>query len=139
MGNVPIVNNCVQFQGSDAKARNARVENGAFKLDIAGAYNVEGLEAINRSFSFTDTTVTLTDEFVYSGKVDIVDRLVSFHEIELVADGVIRIKDATVTYDPDKYELTVEKEACRFKKDVFANYASFKLKDGVSVFKITIE
>ncbi|MBQ1260678.1 MAG: heparinase II/III family protein [Clostridia bacterium] len=137
--NLPIVNNCVQYQGNTAKAKDARVENGEFKLDISPAYNVEGLEAINRSFSFTDTTVTLTDEFVYSGKVDIVDRLVSFHEIELVKDGVIRIKDATVTYDPNKYELTVEKEACRFKKDVFANYASFKLKDGVSVFKITIE
>ena len=137
--NLPIVNNCVQFQGSDAKARGARVENGEFKLDIAGAYKVDGLEAINRTFCFTDDTVKLTDEFVYTGTGDIIDRLVSYHEFEKVCDGEIKIKDTTIIYDPEKYELTIEKEACKFKKNVYANYASFKLKNNVKVFEITIK
>lgn len=134
---VPIVNGAVQLAGADAKARNTRVEDGKFITDIAGAYNVEGLESIVRSFSFTEDSVTLTDEFVYTGEGEILDRIVSYHDIEKVEDGVLRIKAATVKYDPDKYELTIESENSRFSSAV-GKYATFKLKPGVKTFTVTI-
>lgn len=136
--NLPIINGAVQAGGRDAKAKDSKVENGVFSTDIAGAYNVEGLESVKRSFSFTDETVTLTDEFVYTGEGDIVDRLVSFHDIEKVKDGEIKFKTATVTYDPEKYELTLENEKCPFA-DIYIKYASFKLKPGVTAFTVTIK
>ena len=136
--NVPIVDGRVQICGAEAKAEDSKFENGVFSTDIAGAYMVEGLEAIKRSFTFTEDTVTLTDEFVYNGEGEIADRLVSLHEIVKVQDGVLKIKDATVNYDPDKYELVLEKEECRFRQNVFAKYATFKLKKGVTTFTVTI-
>ena len=135
--NLPIINGTVQFAGREAVAKDTKVENGVFSTDIAGAYKVEGLNSIKRSFTFTEDAVTLTDEFDYTGEGEIIDRLVSFHEIEKIEDGKIKIKDAIVTYDPDKYELTIEKEQCRFK-DVFAKYATFKLKPGVKTFTVTM-
>ena len=136
--NLPIINGTVQFAGNDAKARNTRVQDGKFITDIAGAYKVEGLNSVVRTFSFTDEAVTLTDEFDYDGEGEIIDRLVSFHQIEKVAEGELKIKAATVKYDPDKYELVIEKEQCRFR-DTFVNYATFKLKDGVTEFTVTME
>ena len=135
--NLPIIAGAVQYAGRDAAAKDIKVENGVFSMDIAGAYKVEGLNSVKRSFSFTDDTVTLTDEFDYTGEGEIIDRLVSYHEIEKIADGEVKFKDATVTYDPDKYELVIEKEQCRFK-DTFAKYATFKLKPGVKTFTVTI-
>jgi hypothetical protein len=135
--NLPIINGMVQFAGREAVAKDTKVENGVFSTDIVGAYKVEGLNSIKRSFTFTEDAVTLTDEFDYTGEGEIIDRLVSFHEIEKIEDGKIKIKDAIVTYDPDKYELTIEKEQCRFK-DVFAKYATFKLKPGVKTFTVTM-
>ena len=136
--NLPIINGAVQAGGVDAKAKDSKFENGVFSTDIAGAYRVEGLESIKRSFSFTDETVTLTDEFVYTGEGDIIDRLVSYHEIEKIEEGKVKFKDAIVTYDPDKYELTIEKEKCPFS-ETYIKYASFKLKPGVTTFTVTMK
>ena len=136
--NLPIIDGHVQFEGKDAKARDSKFENGVFSTDIAGAYKVDGLESVKRSFTFTEDTVTLTDEFVYSGEGEIAERLVSYHAIEKVQDGVLKFKDATVTYDPDKYELVIEKEECRFRNNLFAKYATFKLKKGVTTFTVTM-
>ena len=135
--NLPIINGSVQASGRDAKATNTRVEDGKFITDIAGAYRVEGLNSIERTFSFTEDTVTLTDKFDYTGQGEIIDRLVSYHEIEKVKDGEIKFKDATVTYDPDKYELTLEREKCPFS-EVYIKYATFKLKEGVTEFTVTM-
>ena len=54
-----------------------------------------------------------------------------------VKDGEIKFKDATVTYDPDKYELTLEREKCPFS-EVYIKYATFKLKEGVTEFTVTM-
>ena len=83
--------------------------------------------------------MTLTDEFIYNGEGDIVERIVSYHPITLESDGVAMIKDAVITYDPSKYEASIESEKCAFKENVFANYLNFKLKEGVSTFKVTIK
>ncbi|MBR2459736.1 MAG: heparinase II/III family protein [Clostridia bacterium] len=136
--NLPIIDGQVQFAGKDAKARDTKFEDGVFSTDIAGAYKVEGLESVKRSFTFTDDAVTLTDEFVYSGEGIIAERLVTYGVIEKVEDGLLKFKDATVTYDPEKYELVLEKEERRFVPNQFARYATFKLKKGVRTFRVTI-
>ena len=83
--------------------------------------------------------MTLNDEFVYNGTGDIIERLVSYHSITLESEGVARIKDAIITYDPSKYEVSVESEKCTFKNNVFANYLNFKLKEGIFSFNINIK
>lgn len=136
---VPIINGIYQSEGAEFKASDCRYENGIFSMDIAGAYKVQGFRSARRSFSFTDDSVTLTDEFVYDGEGDIVERMVSYHPITLESDGVVRIKDATVIYDPNKYDVYTESEECAFKNNVFVNYLNFKLKEGVYTFKATVK
>ncbi len=112
---VPIVDGVVQFFGKDAAATNTSYENGVFSTDIAGAYKCEGLESIKRSFSFTNDTVTLTDDFVYSGAGEIVERIVTLFEPK-IEGNTITVEDVTITFDPAICSVSVNTET-RERKD----------------------
>ncbi|MBE6609897.1 MAG: hypothetical protein E7634_04445 [Ruminococcaceae bacterium] len=133
---VPIVDGALQFYGKDAAAKNTTFENGVFSTDIAGAYKCEGLDSIKRSFAFTNDTVTLTDEFVYSGAGEIVDRIVTLFEPKV--DGcTVTVEDVTVTFDPALCDVSVNSEI-RERKDT-CYFIDFKLKPGVRKFTCTIK
>lgn len=136
--NVPIINGTYQSTGRDFKAKNTKVDGGVFSTDIAGAYKCEGLNAINRSFSFTENTVTLNDVIDYSGDGEIIERLVSLFKAEIVEPGKVKIEDVTVKYDPEKYDCELSSENARFKNET-VTYVNFKLKDGVKEFTCVIE
>ena len=136
---VPIINGVYQSEGAEFKARDCKFENGVFSIDIAGAYNLKELKALKRSFSFTDDSVTLTDDFFYEGDGDIVERMVSFDTFAHGSQGEIIVGDAVICYDPETCDVSFESEKCTFKDNVYANYLDFKLKKGVSSFKITVK
>jgi hypothetical protein len=128
---VPIIDGVYQFAGRDATSVGTKFENGVFSTDIAGAYKCEGLESIKRSFSFTGDTVTLTDDFVYSGAGEIVDRIVTLFEPKI--DGnTVTVEDVTVTFDPAICDVSIDTEI-RERKDT-CYFIDFKLKPGVRTF-----
>lgn len=128
---VPIVDGKVQFFGKAAAATNTAYENGVFSTDIAGAYQCDGLESIKRSFSFTADTVTLTDDFVYSGAGEIVDRIVTLFEPNIDGD-TITVEDVTIKFDPALCDVSVSTEI-RERKDT-CYLINFTLKPGVKTF-----
>lgn len=130
--NLPIVNGVEQFFGSDAKADKFEYQNGKLEAEIAGAYKCEGLTSIKRSFEFTDTEITLTDSFAYSGSGDIVERMVSLIKPEVLENGKIAIETAEISFDFEKYELSISEEL-RERGDT-CYLIDFKLKTGINSF-----
>ena len=133
----PLIGDVCQFTGRDAKATDVKYENGVFSMNIAGAYKCEGLERIDRSFSFTDDTVTLTDSFGYTGEEQITDRIVTLLKAEKTADNTVTVEDTAITFDPAAcdVEITVEKSS----RDADIYLIDFKLKKGVKKFTCSIK
>lgn len=91
----PYFGNTVQKYGAEYAACNTKYENGIFTSDIAGAYGDENVKSIVRTFSFTDTAITLTDAFDYTGTEKITDRIVTTVEPEI--NGLtVKLDDLTV-------------------------------------------
>ena len=108
---VPIVDGQLQFPGREAAAVNTKFENGVFSTDIAGAYRCQGLTGLRRRFAFTEDTVTLTDEFDYTGTGEITERIITLFE-PVVEAGCVRVADVTVSFDPGICRVSVSSEPC---------------------------
>ncbi len=132
---VPIVDGELQVFGKEYAAVGTKYENGIFSMDIAQAYNCDGLESILRSFSFTDDSVTLRDKFVYTGDGEIVERLVSLIKPEY-ENGILSIEDTVIEFDSSVCELELGEEIGERNHCYFID---FKLKDGVREFCCTIK
>ncbi len=135
--NVPAIGGVHQSFGGRFKAKDTKFENGVFSTDIAGAYEVEGLNSIKRSFSFTDDSVTLTDKFDYTGSEKIVEKLVSLVKPE-ICDGYVKIDEACAYFDENVCDVEVICEE-RAENLGEAYIVAFTLKDGVKEFTVNIK
>ena len=88
---------CQKF-GAAYISEDVKFENGVFSMDIAKSYGDENVKSVKRAFCFTDTTVTLQDEFVYTGDAEITDRIV-LKEEPTVSDGAVTTESLTISYD----------------------------------------
>lgn len=107
---VPIIGGKYQLFGKQYASREIKYENGVFSADISGAYALDELKALKRSFSFTDSTVTLTDKFDYTGDGEITERLVTLVMPEIIEDGVITVDGVRLTYDPSVCTCRISSE-----------------------------
>ena len=105
-------------------------------MNIATAYKCDGLEAINRKFSFTEESVTLSDSFTYSGNGKITERLVTLLVPEITEPGTVKIEDVTVKYNPEKCVCTIGSEPKNTTETCY--FIDFTLNDGVKDFKARI-
>ena len=113
-----------------------KYENGVFSSDIAGAYEIEGLNSLVRAFSWNDNTVTVTDTYDYTGEGDIVERFVSFIQPVSEKAGEVTVSDVTVNYDPAVCELTLGSEGLEGNRGTLY-FIDLKLKKGVTEFTAT--
>ena len=132
---LPMIDGKYQSFGRERAARDVKYEDGIFSLDLAPAYECEELTTLRRAFSFTENSVTLSDEFEYSGDGEIVERLVSLFEPKINEDTVT-IEDATVEFDPNTCTPSISYEE-REKGDR-CYFIDFKLKSGVRRFECTL-
>ena len=101
---LPTFGGAEQKEGREYAARDTRVDGKDFVLDIAPAYGLDSLSKCERRFSFTETGVSISDSFDYSGDGAIVERVVSMREPKKIEDGKIAILDSILTYDADAVE-----------------------------------
>lgn len=127
---VPIINGTYQHVGKEFAAKDTRFENGVFSSDISGAYPIPELKSLIRSFTFTDSTITLTDKFDYCGEGAIVERFVSLAEPKKEADGRVTVDGVTLTYDPAKCELAFNTELHNNTQTIY--FTDLTLKSGVN-------
>ena len=136
---VPVINGKYQVFGGGARAEDAKFENGTFSMNIAKAYNLDGLERIDRSFTLSDDSIILTDRFVYNGNGEIVDRLTSTFKPNMLSEGKIALDDAVITYDPAVCQCTISSEATTRNPEVLCYMIDFKLYSGQSEFSCKIQ
>ena len=135
---LPVIGGEGQKFGSQYRATDVDFKEGSFAMDIAGAYCIEGLDSIVRSFTPGEDSVRLVDEIVYNGEGGVVERLVSLIEPEL-GEGVIRIAECTVEFDPAAYDVTVTKTEGTAGHDKEIYLIDFALHAGVSRFEILMK
>ena len=131
---VPLIAGESQPVGADAKAVDVSWREGEFSFDMAGAYNVPELKSLKRSFKCCAEGVTLTDEYIYEGEGELVERFVSVVEPRLASEGVLAVGEPEVRFDPAVCTLEIVKTAgtAGHNKDVFL--IDFKLGEGVRRF-----
>lgn len=133
---VPMIGDTCQSFGKQFAAKDAKYENNVFSLDLAGAYECEGLEAINRSFKFDEDKVTLTDAISYNGDKKITERLVTRYAPDVSEAGNIKVDCGGVIYDPSVCNVEVSSEPLSKGGQVY--FIDFILNDGVKELSVTL-
>ena len=126
---VPIIDDVCQSYGKEFKAKDAKYENGVFSVDIAGAYECEGLNSIVREFKMTETDVAATDTFDYTGNGKIVDRIATRHEPKVVSEGLVTAGKGSISFDPQVCDLAINSQ--QDSRDNTIWFIDFTLKKGV--------
>ena len=133
---VPYFGDVIQKFGAEYTSKDTKFENGVFSSDIAGAYGDENVKSILRSFSFTDTTITLNDKFVYTGSDKITDRLALKVKPELV-NGTVVAGELTVKFDADVADVVLSET--KTSKNTTVYFADFVLKEGKDEITLVFE
>ena len=129
---VPIIGGKNEKFGREFAATDVKYENGVFSMDIAGAYALDELKSLKRVFTLKEDTVTVTDEFDYTGNGELIDRVVTTLEPKL-GDGTVTAGIGELVYDPSECEVALSSEKTSRGATVW--FIDLKLKDGVN--KIT--
>jgi hypothetical protein len=107
---VPIIDGEYQSHGSEAAARELTYDGAVFSLDIAGAYsNLGEGEKIYRSFALGDSSVTLTDKFLFNKERGVTERFITRFEPDISVSGTVKVEEATLKYDGERWSVSVEK------------------------------
>ena len=128
--NVPIINGKYQknIPGTGSKTS---FENGVFSVEFNSVYGINELSQLKRDYSFTDSSVTVTD--TYKGATAFAERLVSYLEPKLL-DGEIVIGRAHIKYDKNAYRVSYDSDIHATECDVDGN-----IKRGETVYLTTLE
>lgn len=107
---VPIIDGKYQLFGGQYASKDVSCSDGVFSADISGAYALDELRSLKRSFSFTDSTVTLTDEFEYCGDGIITERFVTLQKPTVTSEGEVAVDGAVLKYDPSSCTVSISSE-----------------------------
>ncbi|MBQ7386654.1 MAG: heparinase II/III family protein [Clostridia bacterium] len=131
---VPIIDGEGQKHGAQFNAKGASYKNGVFSFDMSAAYGNSELRGLKRSFVLSDGFATLTDEFDYIGEGDIIERIVTLREPQLLSNRIV-IGDSEI-YDFCTEDCAVSYRDTRHNKLYFVD---FKLSKGAQKFECKIK
>ena len=105
---VPIIDGKYQSDGKRFKANVIKSGGGKFEADISGAYDIEELKELKRSFTVYDGGVLMEDSFTFSGSAEhkITERFVSVKKPE-ASGGAVRIGNMVIECEAD-FEIKSE-------------------------------
>ena len=133
---VPFFGENYQKPGKGYAAKDTRLENGEFSTDISAAYGIEELKAFVRSFSFTDTSVIMTDTLDYEGEDAVTERFVTLTRPE-VSEGVITIGSGKLYFDASISTPAIGEE--ELNNGAICYLIDFTLPKGAKSFTVTVE
>ncbi len=109
---------------------------GYLAMDMAKAYDIDGLESLHREYVADENSVTITDKFDYSGSDTITERFVCRYA-PIVENGVAKIADATLEYDASLATVDVTEEMTTTNYKIYM--LDFHLNPSVREFKVVIK
>lgn len=130
--NVPIINGKYQANIPEAYPTTSFV-NGVFSVDFRVAYDIPELKKLVRDYSFSDTGITVCDNFEIEGDCSFTERIVSYIE-PTILDGVVDYGKAKIKFDSSLATARVEKDIHAKVLDVDGNLAK-----GEDVYLISID
>jgi len=133
---VPYFGDIIQKSGPEYGSCDVDFKDGVFTMDIAAAYGSEDIKSVKRSFTFTDTEVTLTDEFVCSEGIPVTDRIVLTERPE-IKDGAVVTESIAIIYDASAASVSLTEQINSKNKTIY--FADFTLKTGVSKLTLVFE
>lgn len=132
---VPLINGATQDAGHEFAASDTRFDNGVLSMELKGAYSVDELKSLVRAFTISDDKIILRDKII--GDVQATERLVTLTKPE-IAPGVIKIKSATLTFNPD-YAVSVSVSSGSSMRNSRVYLIDFALPSGNTEFEIEIK
>lgn len=126
---VPIIGGQYQVAGREHAAETT-YENGVFTVEMHRGYDISALTELKRSFSFTDSTVTVADTFGLTEEMSITERFVSRKPAE-ITDGTVKTGSLTLKASAGA-DVTVHEEEGVWCID-------YALTPGVRSFTLTVE
>ncbi|MBQ3015902.1 MAG: heparinase II/III family protein [Clostridia bacterium] len=133
---VPYFGDTVQKFGSDFGSSDVKFEDGVFSFDMASSYGCDDVKSVKRSFSFTDTVITLCDSFDYSGNAPITERFVTRFTPE-VSEGAVTVAELTVKFDPTVCTVSIREALTMRNTPLY--FIDFELNEGVRDFTVSFE
>ncbi|MBO5262568.1 MAG: heparinase II/III family protein [Clostridia bacterium] len=130
--NVPIINGKYQANIPEAYPTTS-FENGVFYVDFRVAYDIPELKKLVRNYSFSDTGVSVCDNFDIEGECTFTERIVSYIEPK-INGGTIDYGKVTVNFDPELASARVEKDIHAKELEIDGS-----LKKGVDIYLISID
>lgn len=105
---VPIINGHRQMFGEQYAARDVVCNGNQFRLDILGAYGMDG--SLIRTFETGVKKIRITDAYKLEDQpLSVVERFVSFDQ-PLMQDGALIWKEFTLSYDADQLTHSLSAE-----------------------------
>lgn len=110
--NLPLIDGCTQNVGPEACGKNISLTEAGLSLDMAPAYGLDHLPALQRDIRFDNVTggMTLTDTFTLTGEHTVTERFIARGKVT-VSDGCAHIayngEELTLHFDPDVFTATV--------------------------------
>lgn len=132
---VPIVNGAGQRFGHKFAASDVSFKDGVLSMDLKGAYAVENLESLVRTFTAHEDKIVLCDKI--KGDVKLTERLVTLTKPE-IAPGTIKIKSATLSFNPE-YSVSVSVGCGTSKANCEVYLIDFTLPENSTKFEIEIK
>jgi hypothetical protein len=132
---LPIINGNYQREGRAFASTDVSFENGEFKMDIAGAYGLEELKSLKRTFVTSDESITVKDTFICNDGTEIIERFTLLEKPE-IDGGNGRTANCFFSFDPTLADITVTEK--KNSKNTTYYTLDFKLKPEVRSFEITI-
>ena len=130
--NVPIINGKYQANIPGAHSTTSFVD-GAFSVEFKSAYDVPELKKLVRNYSFSDTGVTVSDNFEIEGNATFTERIVSYVEPK-IDGGTVDYGKLTVNFDPSKATARCEKDVHALELNIDGT-----LKRSVDIYLLSID
>ena len=142
---VPIVGGSFQKAGSQYRASDVSMAEAdgeiVFSGDIAGAYGLDTLSSLRRTFRVRPAAgaATVTDEFAFSGApLSVTERFVGYAKAEFIAPGEVRFGAFKATFDPAlKASVHTEPMSTHAKSMVTAYVLDIEVPAGTVKFEIS--
>ena len=114
---LPIIDGIYQIK-KEGKSTIYKESEREYSFSMENGYDIENLKSLTRHFVCEDECLVLTDSFVLDTEPkSLVERFVTLVEPK-IEEGRVTVGESVLVYDTEIFELTLNTDICRRKRDL---------------------